>query len=99
MTPEDELATKAELNDALNDVDLGDRITEFIKSPIGRFIEKNIEQSRTDTLEALATVDPKDEKAITGLQNKIFVYDKFWQTLMEGVHRGDQAQRQLDSLE
>lgn len=56
---------------------LGVKVVEFLGSPVGVFLTQRAEAEERDALEALATVDPEDPKAIRELQAQVHRANSF----------------------
>lgn len=79
----------------LRDVAFGFDVQAFLRSDIGRYLVARGESERLDALEALASVDPENSKAIRDLQFQIAVVDRWQYWLGEAVTTGETAQKQF----
>jgi|APGre2960657404_1045060.scaffolds.fasta_scaffold122632_1 hypothetical protein len=77
--------------------DLGEAFIKFLRSKHGKHVSATIEARRTAALEALVKVNPEDAEAIRATQNKVLVYDEFFQILTDAVTEGAQAAQILSS--
>ena len=77
-------------------VQLGVNTEHFIEhDPIGRYLIERAKQSRVETLEKLAAVDPTDVKLITALQNDARIPDLLLSWLDEALANAEAAEEQI----
>lgn len=87
----------AEINEQvlLREVEFGLDVERFMGSTVGRYLQRRANEDREAALEALATVDAEDAKAVRALQNQVAVAEKVLTWLGEAVTAGEQAEELL----
>lgn len=79
----------------LAEVQLGDQIEAFLKSPVGRYLLGRADQLKETAVVALCAHDAEDPKGIRALQNDIALCDRFQGWLEEAVLNGTNAEAQI----
>jgi hypothetical protein len=83
----------------LAEMDLGDRVTEFLESPVGIYLLTRIEGYEAQLLDEFRKVSAKDEEAIGRLQACGEVPRLFVKWLNEAISAGEAAEFQLKEEE
>ena len=68
----------------------------WLKTPLGQYIMKRVEQERADAMLRLRTVDPEDAKEIRRLQGDIKRAESFPAWISELIHEGDRCFKELE---
>lgn len=70
---------------------IGDEARKFLESDLGKCLIGMANQEAEKALEALATVNPTDVKAIERLQNRVWLGRQFEEFVKELITEGDNA--------
>ena len=83
----------------LNAAHLGIEAKNFIKSTLGRYLIKKIDDQVTDALHRLRNADPHLPYEIQAIQNEIKIAEASKYFLLEAVHEGYNCQRLIEENE
>lgn len=75
-------------------IEFGLDVKQFMGTNLGRYLQHKANADMEAALDALATVDPEDPKAIRKLQNDAVVAARILSWIAEAVNEGEQAERQ-----
>lgn len=74
-------------------------VTDFLETPIGRYLVARSDEEIERSLQALSKVDPENAKAVRELQTKIRVASSWQDWLADVITEGRNAHQQLQQLE
>lgn len=72
-------------------------VEKFMRSELGRYLQRRAQDDISRAQDALLTVDPEDAKAVRALQNEAAVAERVLSWLGEAVTQGEQAARQFEA--
>lgn len=85
------------MSDFLELARLGIDAETFMRSDLGKFIQRKAETERNDALNDLVNAAPDDIKANTEARNRIHVVNMFLSWVNDAIEIGRSAHEQLDS--
>lgn len=83
----------------LKAVQLGLDIEQFMGTRIGQYLRKRSEDAMYDACQALATVDPTDQKAVIKLQTEYAVAQQAILWMAQAMREGTQAEQAVKARE
>ncbi len=89
----------AETQVLLAEVELGLDAQQFLGSKLGRYLVGCAQQEVKQAFVDFKAADPEDKKAITALQNRIWVAERFQQWIAEAIGNGTNAEHQIQQKE
>lgn len=86
-----QLADESYRRDLEDRVILADAAESFLRSPLGRYLEKRAQDNAMDAMQALKSVDPNNAVAVRALQNEVFRAESIALWIAQAIQDGQLA--------